>query len=160
MIVVRWQFTINWCLILIITLLRKLRNCKGYWIQFLYQCLRTLGFVTRKVNKGNWRIFTHWQPMWLKLNLQKPEQKHGSQLSNVHEVIRFWYEVYWYYFKCLLCTKCEIWNSSAMNKDSDSSKHSKYSLTSVESGKYPVSIFVCCKYNSNCRNYTFGDLAQ
>lgn len=119
MIVLGCQLPINLCLILIIILLRKLRNCKGYWIQILDEALRTLGFVIYRINKGNWRTFTHWKSMWLKPKLQKPQQKHGSQLSSVHEVIRFWYEVWWCYFKCLLCAECETWNNNAMNKDSE-----------------------------------------
>lgn len=111
---------------------------------------------THRVNKGNLRdLHTQWKSMWLKLKLQKAEQKHEWQLSTVHEVIRCWHDIWWCDFKCLLCAECKIWNNKAKDEVSNSSIiEGKTFIDLTWASKY------FCKYSTKHRNYIFWDLSQ
>lgn len=58
--ILRSQVPLHLCLILIIILMRKLRNCKLYWFQNLVEAIRTMGFVTYRENKGDLKDHTQW----------------------------------------------------------------------------------------------------
>lgn len=115
-----------------------------------------MGFVTYKVNKGKLKdLHTQRKSMWLKLKLQKAEQKHEW----VHEVIRCWHDIWWRDFKCLLCAECKIWNNKSKDVVSYSSIFEGKSVIDLSwARKTPCKYF--CKYSTKHRDYIFWDLSQ